>query len=199
MKRLAISDILERESYEKLRPAYRAKIVELKTRRTIAAGPEVKFVFENRETMHFQVQEMVRTERLCDDEQIQDEIDVYNRLIPGDFELSATLMIEIAEVGNIRETLERLVGIDEHVFIDVGAKAIQATFIAKQFPDDRISAVQHVRFQLEAELAEQFCDLSVLAKLRIEHPNYRACVALAGPVRGALVGDLRQELQHPAD
>jgi hypothetical protein len=110
--------------------------------------------------------------------------------VPGTNELSATLMIEIPETSQIRAELQRLIGIDEHVFLDVDGARVRATFDSKQFESDRISAVQYVRFALGPELACKFCDPAAPARLRVEHPNYRADVELKGESRASLIRDL---------
>jgi hypothetical protein len=196
MRRLTASDLLDLVAYEKVREERRARIIESKRPRRITVGPELTFIFENRDTVWFQVQEMMRTERLVQDERIQEELDVYNELLPHDHGLSATLMIEITASGQIRETLDRLIGIDEQVFLDVGDASVQATFDPKQFEQDRISAVQYVRFPLGAELAARFRDPATAVALRVEHPHYRHRTAVSGPARTALARDLEPETTH---
>jgi hypothetical protein len=193
VKPIRIEDVLDLETYERIRDEYRARMIEQKRPRRIAVGDKLTFVFEDRDTVLFQIQEMVRAERITEPEAVQAEIDVYNELIPGEFELSATLMIEILEQPKIREELDRLVGIDEYVSMEVGDERVRATFDAKQFEEDRISAVQFVRFPLGEGLAEQFRDLSVPVRLRVDHPSYREITELRGATRGALAEDLAPE------
>jgi len=92
---LTLDDIADLRAYERDRDAYRRQVIELKQRRRVAVGPIVSLVFENRETMRSQIQEMARAEKMVSDEQIQKELDVYNALIPEPGELSATLFIEL--------------------------------------------------------------------------------------------------------
>ena len=190
MKPLAAADVLDHTAYEKARDGFRARIIDLKRPRRVAVGAELTFVFENRDTVLFQIQEMLRAERIVDERKIQDEIDVYNDLVPGSDELSATLFVEIEDRARIRPTLDRLIGIDEHVHLDVGDASIQASFDPKQFEQDRISAVQYVRFALGPELAARFRDPAIPAVLRVAHPHYQKSTRLEGAQRASLAADL---------
>jgi hypothetical protein len=95
MEKIRLSDVKNLVEYEKVRDSMRARIIALKARRRVIVGESISLLFENRETVLFQIQEMVRTERLVQDERVQEEVDAYNALIPGTSELSATLFIEI--------------------------------------------------------------------------------------------------------
>lgn len=193
MKPIEIDEIRDHMAYERIRDEYRAHLIELKQPRRIAVGSKLTFIFENRETVLFQIQEMLRAEHTVKPEKIQAEIDVYNELIPGDHELSTTLMIEILELAQIKQELDRLVGIDEHIYLDVGDRTVRAAFDEKQFEEDRISAVQYIRFPLGRSLAGAFSDPAVAVRLRIDHPNYRESTALEGASRDSLAADLRPE------
>jgi hypothetical protein len=190
VKPIKREEILDLVAYEKARDDYRRRIIALKSPRRIAVGPALTFIFENRETVLFQIQEMLRAERIVDETHIQQEIDIYNELIPGDHALSATLMIEIEEMSQIRSELDRLIGIDEHVYLDVGDRSVRASFDPKQFEEDRISAVQYVRFPLGPDLARAFRAGEAPVVLRVEHPSYRASTAIDGKSRESLARDL---------
>ena len=125
MRPLEPADILDLTAYEHVREEFLAKTIALKQPRRIHVGDRLCFIFENRDTVRFQIQEMTRAERTVKPEAIAEEVRVYNELIPGADELSATLMIEIPDMQAIRRELDRLVGIDEHVFLDV-VKTIHA-------------------------------------------------------------------------
>ena len=118
------------------------------------------------------------------------ELDVYNELIPGEDQLSATLMIEITDPERIKPTLDRLVGIDEHVVLEIGDDQVQATFDPRQFEEERISAVQYVRFRLGPELARRFKTSNAAVKLRVDHPGYTAETVLDPASRASLAKDL---------
>jgi hypothetical protein len=191
MRPITSAELLDLTGYERARPALLAEVIELKrSARRVAVGPELSFLFENRETVRSQIHEMLRTERIVDPERIEEELRVYNELLPHAFELSATLFIEIPDLARIRPTLDKLVGIDEHVRIEIGDAAVRATFDPKQFEQDRISAVQYIRFPIGATLAARFRDGSVPVRLVVEHPNYRHATPLQGAPRASLARDL---------
>jgi hypothetical protein len=190
MKPVEASEILDLTAYEKIREGFLAETIAMKKNRRIPLGDRLTFIFENRDTVIFQIQEMTRAERTVREEAIAEEVAVYNELIPGDHELSATLMIEIPEPGRIRGELDRLVGIDEYVYLEVGEVRVAATFDAKQFEGDRISAVQYVKFPLGAEVSAAFRDAATPVTLRVSHPAYAAEQRIEGAWRESLVGDL---------
>ena len=190
MKPLELGDLLDLVAYERVRPEFLTHTIELKQPRRIAVGPELTFVFENRDTIRFQVQEMMRTERLVKDEQIQHELDVYNELMPGEQELSATLMIEITDPARVKPTLDRLAGIDEHVFLEIGDERAPGRFDPRQYEEERISAVQYVRFALGPGLAASFRDQSIPVALNVSHPAYSHGTRLSPGSRASLAADL---------
>lgn len=190
MRRVEPREILDLTAYERVRPRFVDEMIALKRPRRIAVGEQLCFVFENRDTVIFQIQEMTRAERTVKEEAIAEEVAVYNELVPGDHELSATLMIEIPEASQVRAALDRLVGIDEHVFMDVGDATVAATFDEKQFEDERISAVQYVKFPLGPDLAGRFRDPAVPVRLRVSHPSYVAETPIVGDSRASLAADL---------
>lgn len=190
MKKVQASEILDLTAYEKIREKFLADVIARKAPRRIHVGDALCFLFENRETVIFQIQEMTRAERTVSDAGIAAEVAVYNELVPGPDELSATLMIEIPDATIIRSELDRLVGIDEHVHLDIGEASVAATFDEKQFEEDRISAVQYIRFPLGPDLAAKFRDPEVPVELRVDHPNYAGKTAIVGASRASLAADL---------
>ncbi len=176
-------------------------MIDLKRRRRVAVGDRVTLLFENRETLRFQVQEMLRVERIRAGDAVQAELDVYNELMPGPGELSATLFIEITDTARIKPELDRLVGLDAHVslVLDEGAdeRAARATFDPRQRDDERISAVQYVRFPLDLGLQAALADPAVRARLRIDHPAYRCETELSPPLRAQLLADLAAAEPEP--
>jgi len=186
-------------AYASLRPEYRRRLIEYKRGRRLAVGERVSLLFEDRETLRFQVQEMLLVERISDPEKVQHELDVYNELVPGDGELSATLFIEVGEAAQIRAELDRLIGIDEHLLLIVGdgasTQAIRADFDPRQRETDRISAVQYIRFALPEEALARFCDPAVPARIRIDHPAYEEETEIPADVRASLIATLTREPQ----
>jgi len=191
------AEIVDLESYARLRPDYRRRVIEYKRGRRVAVGDRVSLLFEDRETIRFQVQEMLHVERISDPEKIQHELDVYNELVPGERELSATLFIEVGEPGRIRAELDRLIGIDEHLLLAIGEGAraveIRADFDPRQRESDRISAVQYVRFALPADAPALLRDPAVPVRIRIDHPAYRVQVELSPELRACLAETLGRE------
>jgi len=187
---LVPDDIPSLERYAKLRPALRDAILAHKAPRRIAVGDRVTLVFEDRETLRWQILEMCRVEQIRDPKAVAHEVEVYNELVPGEHELSATLYVEITERVRIRPELDRLIGIDEHVFLELGDDEVRARFDPKQMEEDRISAVQYLRFPLGPERAARFRDPQVPAALRIDHPEYRVRAEIPPSSRRALSADL---------
>ena len=119
MDPIRLEDILGRERYGTERDAIRRRLIAHKRARRVAVGDCLTFVFEDRATIWYQVQEMLWVEQVTDLDAIRDELAVYNQLLPGPGELSTTLMVEIEDQARIREELQRLIGIDEYVGFEV--------------------------------------------------------------------------------
>jgi hypothetical protein len=191
MQKIALGEIKNLYEYEKVRDAFRRDVIALKARRRIAVGDRLSFVFENRQTVLFQIQEMIRAERIVTDERIQDEVDVYNDLIPDPGQLSATLFIEIEDRDRIKPELDRFMGIDEgrHVWLQVGREfAIAGEFEAGHSKEDKLAAVHFVRFTLPEPARRAFAREPVA--LVVDHPGYRARTELSAEARTALLEDL---------
>ena len=192
MKGLQLSDILNLVEYEKVREARRREIVELKKARRVSVGRYLTFVFENRATVWFQIQEMVRAERIVHESKIAEEVDVYNALLPRPGELAATLMIEIAEPAEIKPVLDKLLGIDarDYVTMTVGPHVIVGDFEAGHSDEERgkLSAVHFVRFALPPEARRVFRASEVA--LVVDHPNERSRMVLSDDTKQSLLDDL---------
>ena len=193
MNKLELSDVLNFFEYEKVRAERRQHVIELKRHRRVNVGPHLSFVFENRDTVLFQIQEMCRVERITDNAKIQDELDVYNALLPGRGELSATMFIEIEDKDAIQPILDRFMGIDvgSHVWFQVGRDhAVAGEFEAGHSDEEKgkISAVHFVRFRFPAEAARAFPAGPVA--LAVDHPAERSRVELPAETRAALSLDL---------
>ena len=139
MKRLETSEILDLVEYERVRETRRREIIELKKPRRVSVGRYLTFVFENRETVWFQVQEMVRAERIVDDAKIAEEVEVYNALLPGPGELAATMLIEITASAEIKPVLDKLLGIDtrDYVRLTVGPHVVVGAFEGGHSDEER--------------------------------------------------------------
>jgi hypothetical protein len=186
---VTLDDVVGLDRYEAIRDDLRRRIIVLKRHRRVSVGDEISFVFENHDTVHFQIQEMLRAERITDLDAVREEIAVYNELLPRPGELSATMLIEITREDDIPKRLLALLGIDEAVRLEVGAEHVDAAFEPGRSREDKLSAVQYVRFPFsEAARAGFLGDLP--AWLVIDHRNYRARAALDGALRDSLRADL---------
>ncbi len=191
MKKITLADVKNLYEYEKVRDRFRQGIIEHKKRRRVNVGNEISLVFENRETVLFQIQEMIRAERIVADEKIQEEIEVYNELLPEPGQLSATLLIEIEDEDHLKEELDRFFGIDEdgRVYFQIGGgDAVVGSFESGHSKEDKISAVHFVRFTFTPTEIEAFRHEEVA--LVVDHPNYRARATLPPEIKGSLLEDL---------
>jgi hypothetical protein len=186
---IARRDILGPALYVAVRDDLRRKIIELKKHRRVEAGDRVSLVFENRDTLRFQIEEMLRAEGLVTDAAIQAEIDVYNSMMPDDSSLSATLFLEIPRDEDPKAALHKMVGLDEHVMLHIGSHAIRAAFEPGRQEQDRISAVQYVRFPLDAGTKAALGKPGTPLVFEIDHPNYRHRVTLSDEMRASLAAD----------
>lgn len=195
--KLTLDDIADLRAYERERDAFRARIIELKKARRVAIGPIVTMVFENRDTIRFQIQEMARAERMLSDDAIQTELDTYNPLIPGAGELSATLFIELTSKDQLMEWLPKLVGIERSLELLLGEGAgaevvrceVEEQHAEQLTREDVTASVHYVRFRLTPALVERFGSESVV--LAVNHANYAEGAHLGGATKRALLEDLR--------
>ena len=193
MKPLALADILNLHEYELARPEFRQRVIESKKRRRVALGPLMTLVFENRDTVQFQIQEMLRVERIARPEKVEDEIRVYNDLLPGPGEVAATLFIEVTEASRVQPVLDGFVGLDEpgKLVLKVGGQTFSARFAPGQSREDRISAVHYIRFPLSASGQSALASGSDAA-LEVHHGDYAARAVLSGDTVKELLRDLEE-------
>jgi len=193
MQKIVRGDVKDLVQYEQARDEMRRRLIALKRPRRLPVGDRLTFLFENRETVLFQIQEMIRTERMVDEEKIREEIEVNNELIPGARELSATMFIEVDEPGQIREVLDRFQGIDrgEVVYFQVGERFnVPGIFEGGRSKEDKISAVHYVKFLFSEPARDAFLDLRVPVELVVDHPRYKERAKIDGETRRSLMGDL---------
>ena len=192
MRPIERAEILNLYEYEKVREERRAAVIALKTRRRVTVGRYLSFVFENHDTVWFQIQEMIRAERIIDDAKIGDEIEVYNSLLPAPGEVAATMFIEIADSAAIKPVLDALLGIDtrDYVRMEIGPHVVVGRFETGHSDEElgKLSAVHFVRFAIPAELRGAFADAEVA--IVIEHPNERARAVLSAETKASLADDL---------
>lgn len=193
MKPIEFDELKNILDYEKVREDFRNRIIAMKNARRLKVGELVTLTFENRYTVAFQIEEMMRVERMVDDVKIKSEVETYNELIPGDNELSATLFVEVDEQSKIKPVLDSLVGMNkDSVFLRIGDKTIPAVFEEGHATDDRISAVQYVRFKFSPVETKALADSSVPVHMIITHKNYNADVPVPQGMRIALNKDLTE-------
>jgi hypothetical protein len=192
MKQLIQTDLLSMADYERQREQFRSQIIALKQRRRISVGPLITLVFENRETLRFQTQEMVRVEHIIEPHKVQEELDVYNALMPGSGELSATLLIELTEQDRMKEWLDVFMGLDhgETVAICAGSEQVFGEFEGGHSHETKISAVHFVRFQPTASMTATFADLRQSVMLTVHHHEYHAEATVPGSMREEWLSDL---------
>ena len=191
MKKLTPSDLLTLEAYARERNAFRTRVLEHKRPRSIAVGPNVTLVFEDRLTIQYQIQEMLRVERVFEPAGIQDELDAYNPLIPDGTNLKATMLIEFPDAEERARELKKLQGIEHRVSLHVAGTI--ATAVADEDMDrsneEKTSAVHFLRFELTAGQVAALRG-SDAVEIGIDHPAYSARTALDAASRAALAADL---------
>jgi hypothetical protein len=185
--------LLSLEAYARERPKFRAKVIEHKKRRTVALGEHVTLLFEDELTIRYQVQEMLRIERIFEEEGIRHELDAYNPLIPDGGNWKATMLIEYPDVEERRQMLAQLKGIEGRVWVQIGGGervyAIADEDLERE-NEEKTSSVHFLRFELGATAGARFGQGATLA-IGVDHPAYRAALdPVPQEIRTALARDL---------
>lgn len=194
MQKIAVSDVKNLHDYELIRDDWKKDVLAAKAKRRVLLGDRISLVFENRLTVLHQIQEMCRAERIVKPEAVRAEVDVYNDLLPDRGELAATLLVEITDQTRVREELDRLLGLTDgqHLWLEVAGRKVFARFLGGQSREDRIAAVQYVRFPVgdddETRAALESGPLPVV--LHLAHPHERASALLTPETRRELARDL---------
>jgi hypothetical protein len=191
-RKLTLTDIDDARAYERDRVAYREKMIEVKRRRRVHLGTIVTLMFESRETMRFQVQEMARVEKIMTDEGIQEELDTYNVMVPEAGQLCATLFIELTSDDEMREWLPKLVGIEQAILLRLadGTEVrcvVDPQHAARLTREHVTSAVHYITFDLTPSQIEAFRDGVVVA---IDHSAYSEDAELSSTTIAELRADL---------
>lgn len=190
MSGVQLDDLLGRERYAATRREIRRRIIEHKRRRRVQVGDRMSLLFEDVATVWFQTQEMLWVEGITDLDAIRDELRVYGALLPGDDELSATLLLEVVEPARIRDELQRLRGLHRHVALAAGEVHVSGVFEQGRESAMRLSAVQYVRFPLPPVIRDRLRDGGSLA-IVVDHPAYRYVAPLPDTVRDSLAAGIR--------
>ena len=193
MAKVSRESLMTLEAYAKARPAFRARVLEHKKHRKIALGAHVTLLFEDELTVRYQIQEMLRIEKIFEEEGIEHELEAYNPLIPDGRNFKATMLIEYEDVDLRRRELARLRGIEGRVWVQVeGSPKVHAIADEdlERENDEKTSAVHFVRFELTDDMAAALKRGAALS-VGVDHENYRAEASpLPTAVRAALVADL---------
>jgi len=190
--KLAASDLMSLEQYARERPAFRARVLAHKSSRQLAVGPNVTWCFEDRLTIQYQVQEMLRTERIFEPQGIADELGAYNPLIPDGSNWKVTLLIEFVQPDERARALGELKGVEDRCWVQVAGQervfAIADEDLERENAE-KTSAVHFLRFELSAAMIASLRDGASLA-VGVDHPHYRHSVPhVPAPVRAVLAAD----------
>lgn len=193
MSKIQPGSLMTLEAYARSRKEFRARVMAHKKDRTIAIGDHLTLIFEDELTIRYQVQEMLRVERIFEEEGIRGELDAYNPLIPDGRNFKATMLIEFTDVDERKRALARLRGIEVRVWIRVDGfqkvLAIADEDLERE-TEEKTSSVHFLRFELTDEMARALKQGAGLA-IGVDHPEYRAEVAAVPPaIRSSLTGDL---------
>ena len=196
--KLTLDDIADLRAYEREREGFRARIIELKRLRRIGVGTLLTFVFENRDTVRFQVQEMARTERMLTDEAIQTELDTYNPLVPESGRVSATLFVELTTKDQLQEWLPKLVGIERHVELRIGSDddvdvvrcTVEDAHAAQLTREEVTASVHYVEFRFTDAQVDAMAN-GAPVHLAVTHPAYDEVTELSRDTVASIVDDLR--------
>src|SRR5688572_24834117 len=194
MKKIERSELLGLGEYEQIRPRFLARIIGEKKERRVAVSDEISAVFENRDTVLFQIQEMLRTERITKEAAILHELETYNELVPGEAELSATMFVEIPDAATRERRLVELAGLEKTIALDVLGTKIAARNETRGALPDRTTAVPYLKCSLGKELASR---LAARAKagdgamiVVLEHPKLSGRKEIPAAAVRSLVEDL---------
>jgi hypothetical protein len=190
--KLTPGDLLSLEEYHRRRNAFRAEVLAHKRNRQVPVGPNVTLYFEDRLTMQYQVQEMLRAERIFETEAIAEELGAYNPLVPDGGNLKATMMIEYPDAEERRVALEQLAGVEHRVYLEVAELGRVPAHADEDLPrsnETKTSAVHFLRFELDDAMRAQLKS-GARVRIGVDHPHYSHELVLAAPVTQALAADL---------
>jgi hypothetical protein len=190
MKPVSRDELLDLGAYEGIREQFRARIIAEKRHRYVALGPNMTVLFENHDTVLFQIQEMLRTERITQESAIAHEIATYNELVPGDRELSATIFIEYPDASQREQMMVRLAGIEDKFYFSAGGERARIVPDSRGTDPSRTMAVHYVKFALNERGFDAVRSGSDQLLVGVDHPEYRAETRLARETVASLARDL---------
>ena len=190
-RKIEKKDVLDLNSFAAIRKTKRAEITEIKKHRRVPVGPDATFYFESYDTMWWQIHEMLFIEK-GGDEQVNDDLEAYNPLIPQGDELVATLMFEIDDPARRKDLLMKLGGVEEMCFLEVGQDKVKAdaeTDVDRTSAQGKASSVQFLHFKLSSRQLDLIKQKDTSITLSIEHPEYGHSAKIQGETREALLKD----------
>jgi len=192
MQKISRNDLMPLEQYAKARNEFRARVMAHKKDRQVRIGQNATLYFEDRLTMLYQIQEMLRAERIFEEEGIQDELDAYNPLIPDGTNLKATFMIEFPDVEERRVALEKMIGIEDRVWVQVAdfskVHAIADEDLERE-TEEKTSSVHFLRFELTTDMIRAVKGGAAMS-MGIDHPAYtHSVMPLPEATRASLAQD----------
>ena len=194
MSKIERSSLLTLEAYSRERKEFRARVLMHKKNRKVALGGHVTLIFEDELTIRYQIQEMLRVERIFEEEGIADELQAYTPLIPDGRNFKATMMVEYPDPAERAEALAKLIGIEDRVWVQVEGCARVFAIADEDLDretDEKTSSVHFLRFELTEEMARTL-KYGVSLAMGIDHPRYQSLVdVIPANVRASLLQDLR--------
>lgn len=183
MKPVRRDELLDYQTYSEARPGLREQVLEVKQRRRVHVGPNLTFLFENRETVRYQIQEMMRVEQLVKEADIRHELETYNELLGGPGELGCTLLVEIDDEKLRAEKLKAWKSLPEHLYAVVDGARVRARYDARQVGESRLSSVQYLKIDVGGKAP---------SALGADHPDYTFETRLSDEQKAALAQDLAE-------
>ena len=193
MQKLTREDLHSLEDYSVMRDEFRAQVIQHKKNRVLQVGPNVTMHFEDRLVMHYQIQEMLRAEKIFESDGIQEELDAYNPMIPDGSNWKVTFMIEFPDPDERAVRLREMLGIEDVTYVQVSGHDKVNPISDEDLPREtaeKTSSVHFMRFELTAEMISDLKNGAALS-VGIDHPNYQHAIeALPASIRDSLVADL---------
>lgn len=189
MKPVTRGELLELGAYESIRARFRARIIREKQVRYVALGAHMTALFENHDTVLFQIQEMLRTERITQESAIAHELETYNELVPGERELSATIFVEYDDRQERDRMLERMAGLETCFSLSVGGERAELVPDYRGADPNRTMALHYVKFRLTPESRDALLGQEAPVVLGVDHPAYRAETLLSFDTVRSLAAD----------
>lgn len=189
MKPIERAELLDLGAYEGVRDRFRSRVIAVKQPRYVALGPNMTVLFENRDTVLFQIQEMLRTERITNEKAVLHELETYNELVPGERELSATIFIEYPDREERERMLSALAGVEDDFFLTAGGERAVVIPDTRGTDPRRTMAVHYVKFPLGRDAEAAIREARPPVVLSVEHPAYRAEAALSPATLASLRDD----------